>query len=70
MKENGGPAFPFMPQCAPGEWALGQSGMTMRQFYKGMALIGVRTEDLKWLANYVGEIADVMLAEDKEASRG
>jgi hypothetical protein len=80
MKPNGGPAFPYMPQTNPGEWAIGQSGMTMRQWYKGMALMGelaAQSEaDGVWLPKTADDLtercaafADAMLAEDEEASR-
>ena len=68
MKDNGGSAFPsgtdvgFVP------------GMTMRQFYKGMALAGMcaasdRRGPFRDYAHDAAAFADVLIAEDKEAGR-
>lgn len=71
-RDEGGRAFPN----------LDGNGMTLRQFYKGMALAGIFSrgweirDDGKdvntpgeW-AGLTGELADALIAEDKEDTRG
>ena len=47
--------------------------MTMRQWYKGMAMSGYDVQNWKsetQLAEYCGKIADAQIAEDAEAENG
>ena len=68
MKNDGGPAFPRTTETVP---FLNVPGMTMRQWYKGMALAGGVAEcagsfaERAWMC---GSLADVMIDEDKEAN--
>ncbi len=73
-KKDGGPVFPFMPQANPGEWASGQAGISLRDWFAGMVLTGlVMAHDAKddlnrglFLEGYseaAYDIADAMLAE-------
>jgi hypothetical protein len=68
MNKDGGAAFPCPHPSAPNE------GMTMRQWYKGMALQGllasfregdaVAPDPFSWLSGIAAKYADSMLAED------
>ena len=69
--KDGGPVFPIQE---PGEFFF--DGMTMRQYYKAMALQGIITtpNDLKINGNKPEDVvrvaaiyADAMLKEDEEA---
>ena len=70
MRDDGGPAFPRIANLSVEK----MDGMTMRQWYKGQALIGlvIATENpnqpLGWsvemVASAAGDYADAMLAED------
>lgn len=64
-KKDGGPAFPFMPNANPGEWAVGQSGMSLRDYFAAKAmheiLVGGGWSDYAILAKEAYEIADAML---------
>ena len=69
--KDGGPAFPAMTISE----SVGRTGMTMRQYYKGQALIAlVQANERRWpgdsagskaIAIATGEIADAMTAEDE-----
>lgn len=83
MKDGGGYAFPnehLSPEAGPGatEW---HTGMTMRQWYKGQALIGIMTspgyaegpeplEFPKTAAILAAVMADALIAEDRRAEKG
>jgi len=68
--KDGGPAFPredYQTNCAPG-----QQGMSLRDWFAGMALGGYMVSDLAvngpMAAQMCYEIADAMIAErEKEA---
>lgn len=83
MKNNGGPAFPFnyeigfdMPDGKRVSTKAANPGMTMRQWYKGMALQGLMSmvsnrrdhlsadEKVDVMAKEAGLVADALLAED------
>ena len=68
MKPDGGPAFPYQP----GDWAVDNTGMTLRDYFAGQALIGILHDEdglgsplfqfhLRAEAAY--KMADAMLAE-------
>jgi hypothetical protein len=71
------PAFPTdsPSQTGPNTWHF--SGMTMRQWYKGMALASIQAAGItippslsnKSIAEIAGMIADAMLAEDEGHER-
>jgi len=60
-KRDGGFAFP--------QGAF--DGMTMRQFYKGMALAGIRIDNItvEKMAEIAAAIADALIHEDREAEK-
>ena len=71
--KDGGPAFPISTIDG-----YNNSGMTMRQWYKGMAIQGMMANNeileritegsgmkFEFLAKSTGEIADAMVAEDQ-----
>jgi hypothetical protein len=69
--KTGGPAFPTAPAMAAIHGLPVAPGMTLRQWYKGQALIGIisRTpwgilDDVNVFGGVSGEIADKLLAED------
>jgi hypothetical protein len=68
-RASGGPAFPAA--CT----GTVIPGMTLRQFYKGMALAGMKANgdytmtSFQGLAYWAGALADAMLCEDEEASK-
>ena len=74
MNKDGGAAFPFVIEDANN--AKWKCGMTMRQWYKGMALQGllasfregdaVAPDPFSWLSGIAAKYADSMLAEDAE----
>ncbi len=73
MRDDGGPAFPGSgpPDCD--ECSDHRPGMTMRQWYKGMALMGYNAQGGGWTlddkrAMAVGD-ADAMIAEDEEFAK-
>ena len=73
--DDGGPAFPRIANLSIQK----MDGMTMRQWYKGQALIGLviasenPNQPLGWSAELVasaaGDYADAMLAEDAKEER-
>jgi hypothetical protein len=70
MRDDGGPAFPRTGEGV-GNKNYDVPGMTVRQWYKGMAIMGkadVVTNDaaiISW-AHYAGLLADALMAEDRE----
>jgi hypothetical protein len=73
MKQNE-PAFPHNEESGDGEFIY-HPGMTMRQWYKGMALThcsatiredGIVSSEIPMMVKYCGVIADALLAEDAE----
>ena len=81
---DGGPAFPraasWTPKTAPEDGHdHGEAGMTLRDWYKGQALLGLvmanenPNQALGWQADSVasaaGEYADAMLKEREKARR-
>lgn len=80
-KNDGGPAFPteqkdYVINSVTGScsWHHGQitPGMTMRQWYKGMAIMGLIAScpwdvkfDIDCNVGFAGRIADAMIAEDE-----
>jgi hypothetical protein len=70
MNKDGGPAFPYSALTPEGPQIYGDSkGMTMRQWYKGMALQGMlsgdsNTGEIEALVKDAGKYADAMVAED------
>ena len=60
-KRDGGFAFP------QGTF----DGMTMRRWYKGMALAGIRIDNItvEKMAEIASAVADALVAEDKEAEK-
>ena len=62
MRDDGGPVFP------PGSDIGFMPGMTLRQWYKGMAIMGqaADSEPCEKLAAWAGELADALIAEDRE----
>ena len=77
VPKDGGPAFPS--RDVAGDSSTGShvltthGGMTMRQWYKGQALVGllaltgVKDTHLGVCADKTGKIADAMVAEDENA---
>jgi len=72
-KDNGGQAYPRPLGSSPsGRYSDSQSGMTMRQYYKGQAIVGimqaiVSTESIMpfgSLADIAGRMADSLIEED------
>ena len=72
-KNNGGWAFPGSESLS----GVIYDGMTMRQYYKAVALQGLLAtnqyafygEDLEANIKSCGDIADAMIAEDEEAAK-
>ncbi len=66
-KNDGGSAFPFMPQANSGEWASGQTGMSLRDWFAGMAMHQIFVtggwSEYKNVAREAYVIADAMIAE-------
>lgn len=50
-KQDGGPAFPR----TSGDWNLSSSGMTLRQYYAGLAMQGFLGEPLHTCSSWRGE---------------
>lgn len=79
--KDGGPAFPSANEIKFGDYATsGHSGMTLRQWYKGAALMGVvqagivqanleSRDTTRDIAKWCAVIADALLREDEEASK-
>lgn len=80
-KDDGGPVFPqpalshVVDRVRDGRVVSLMAGMTMRQWYKGQALtneyITTRIGDYdkaRHIAEYCGEVADAMIAEDEKSS--
>ena len=73
MKNDGGQAFPrnyahMNPEAGKSELAS-HKGMTMRQWYKGMALHNPATSylgDPVEVSKLAGDLADALLAEDEK----
>lgn len=74
MKEkHGGTAFPrplsHVPPSALEDYESAQDGMTMRQWYKGMALLGLlasgKATTIGSTTEMVVELANAMLTEDE-----
>ena len=76
-QKNGGPAFPRrqhnsrrMPDGLRIQGHTGHPGMTMRQWYKSQALIGILASgphdcNIRELVYEAGQYADAMIAEDQ-----
>jgi hypothetical protein len=62
VKNDGGPAFPSVGRV---------TGMSVRQWYKGMAILTFRSPDCTedYIASVTASIADAMIAEDEEAAK-
>jgi len=76
-RDDGGPAFPLRTYQNQnnGQMEWGQTGMTLRQWYKGMALIGWMSANAgrglvkaDQVISRISELADALIAEDKEAT--
>jgi len=67
-KKDGGPAF---PRLATDRFVESQNGMSLRQWYAGMALAGgggrdqIGTKPYDDTAAYCFAVADAMIAEDE-----
>ena len=61
IEKSGGAAFPGGGVLIPE-----QEGMTLRQYYKGQAIIGLLGQDLDFQATAIqsGRLADELLKED------
>ena len=78
-RDDGGVAFPGKHTRAiqafgtglPYEETVNHQGMTMRQWYKGMALAGIRVEGItvEEMVIKCSLVADALIAEDKEATK-
>lgn len=83
-RDDGGPAFPGpktrlvtgFNDSFPHEETVYVDGMTLRQWYKGMALIGWMSANVgrglvkdDQVISQVSGLADALIAEDKEARR-
>jgi hypothetical protein len=81
MRDDGGPAFPGesgQEMMSNGQWREpSYSGMTLRQWYKGMALLGTvqsgivtanveQRNPTKDIATWCAAISDALIAEDRE----
>ena len=64
-KDNGGPAFPVVPTSVrSGEWGYAYPGMTLRDWFAGMALAGMlANSDTHITAATAYDFADAMIAE-------
>jgi hypothetical protein len=70
MKDDGGQAFPFMPYHYPDELVLVERGMSLRDWFAGMALVGVTenywSSEVDAIVSKSYEIADAMLKEKEK----
>jgi len=62
-----GPAFPFMPVAtSSAPWAQGTLGLSKREWFAGLAMLGWRTDSIEWeakdIAKWSVEDADALLA--------
>lgn len=67
LPEDGGPAFPHAPySTSASHWSDGSQGMTLRDWFAGMALQWLLSGDLddtkSAFARHAYEMADAMLA--------
>jgi len=74
-KDDGGPAFPVQDEVyGNGERQYGSNGMTLRDWFAGMALQGIiqvlhrgiRPQDIELMSRDCYGLADAMLAARKE----
>jgi len=71
-RDDGGPMYPhLMPHCQVYHETEMYPGMTMRQWYKGMALAGIRIDNItvEKMAEIAAAIADALIHEDREAEK-
>ena len=76
-RDDGGRVIPRFEASSPNRLFVDYTivpvgGMTMRQWYKGMALAAVYIADItsEQMAKVASEIGDELIAEDKKATRG
>ena len=71
-RDDGGPVYPHLHEsCQRINETEMYTGMTMRQFYKGMALAGIRIDNItvEKMAEIAAAIADALIHEDREAEK-
>jgi len=77
MIKDGGAAFPYQP----GDWAVDNTGMTLRDWFAGKAMQGLLSNqslidtidksNCMWISDWAYKQADSMIAQrEKEADNG